>query len=389
MSEIRVNPLSVLTWNKLDFNYAKMSVDEGLKAEDGPRENNLPGGVYFKGALDEAAYRNWLAENGIEYVSEAVVAGKFPMPDEQAFPTGMGAEADKLFLDNNVPAILYEVTESIERPLRFDYSYGDGDKVLENMIIHVRRGCSFTLILNISGETGSGCVGHSLKLYLEEDAKCTLVRLQMLPKSFTYFEDCGARLENRAELKYISLQLGSAKTYLGAFFDQWGYASKLWSGLGYIGLKDHFLDHNYVDCFRGKKTVGVMRFNGVLMENAVKVSRETLDFRQYCTGADGDEEEDLLVLGEDCVNKANPLILGEEEDVSGRHAVSVGRLSQDMLFYMQTRGIDEIKAQELMVRSRVMQLASQIPDDELKKNVERYLDRLYCDRVAECAAPCK
>ena len=60
-----------------------------------------------------------------------------------------------------------------------------------------------------------------------------------------------------------------------------------------------------------------------------------------------------------------------------------------MLFYMQSRGIDEVKAQELMVRSRIMQLASQIPDDELKKNVERYLDRLYCDRVAECAAPCK
>ncbi len=54
---------------------------------------------------------------------------------------------------------------------------------------------------------------------------------------------------------------------------------------------------------------------------------------------------------------------------------------------MQSRGIDEVKAEELMVRSRIMQLASQIPDDELKKNVERYLDRLYCDRE-NCAAPC-
>ena len=387
MSEIRVNPLSVLTWNKLDLNYAKMGVDAALKAEEGPRENNLPEGVSFKGALDGAAYGKWLADNGIEYVKEAVVAGKFPMPDQQALPTGMGAEIDKLMADKNVPAILYEVSKTIEPPLRFDYTYTDGDAVLENMIIHIRKGCEITLILNIGGESGSGYVGHSLRLLLEEGAKLTLVRLQMLPKGFQYFEDAGARLMDRAELKYISLQLGSAKTYLGACFDQWGYESRLWAGLGYIGLKDSFLDHNYVDTFRGKKSVGVMRFNGVLMDNAVKVSRETLDFRQYCTGADGDEEEDLLVLGEDAVNKANPMILGEEEDVSGRHAVTVGRLSQDMLFYMQIRGIDEVKAQELMVRSRIMQLASQIPDDELKKNVERFLDRLYCDRE-NCPSPC-
>ncbi|MBQ9866554.1 MAG: SufD family Fe-S cluster assembly protein [Lachnospiraceae bacterium] len=387
MSEIRVNPLSVLTWNQLDLNHAKMDVSDGLKAESGVRDNNLPDGVAFKGMLDPAGYEEWLKANNIEYVKEAVVAGKYPMPTEQAFPTGMGAETDKLFRDKNVPAVLYEVSKSIERPLRFDYFYSDGDAILENMIVHVRRGCEFTLILNICGENGIGSVGHSLKLLLEEDAKCTLIRLQMLPAGFTYFEDAGARLKDRAELKYISLQLGSLKTYLGACFDQWGYESKLWAGLGYIGIKDSFLDYNYVDTFRGKKSVGVMRFNGVLMDNATKVSRETLDFRQYCTGADGDEEEDLLVLGEDAVNKANPMILGEEEDVSGRHAVSVGRLSQDMLFYMQSRGIDEIKAQELMVRSRIMHLASQIPDDELKKAVERYLDRLYCDRE-NCAAPC-
>ncbi len=387
MSEIRVNPLSVLTWNKLDFNHAKLSVPEGLNAEDGPRENNLPEGVSFGGILDEAAYKEWLSENGIKYVSEAVVAGKYPMPDEQAFPSGMGAEADKLFDDNNVGAVLYEVKKSIERPLRFDYFYADKDALLEKMIVHVRKGCSITLIINITGKEGSGFVGHSLRVYLEEGAKCELIRLQMLPAGFTYFEDAGVRLDDRAELKYISLQLGSRKAYLGGFFDQWGYESRVWSGLGYIGVKDSFLDHNFVDCFRGRKSEGIMRFNGVLLDNAVKVSRETLDFRQNCAGADGDEEENLLVLGEDAVNKANPMILGEEEDVSGRHAVSVGRLSADMLFYMQSRGIDEVKAEELMVRSRIMQLASQIPDDELKKNVERYLDRLYCDRE-NCAAPC-
>ena len=75
--------------------------------------------------------------------------------------------------------------------------------------------------------------------------------------------------------------------------------------------------------------------------------------------------------------------------MSGRHAVSVGRLSPDMLYYMQSRGIDEIKAQELMLRSRILAMSAQIPDEELQKAVERYLDRLYCERAQEFDAPCK
>ena len=149
-----------------------------------------------------------------------------------------------------------------------------------------------------------------------------------------------------------------------------------------------FLDYNYVDTFRGKKTQGVMRFHGVLFEKAQKVSRETLDFRQYCTDAEGDEEEDILVLGDDIVNKANPMILGEEEKVSGRHAVSIGKLSPEMLFYMQSRGIDEAKAQELMVRARIMEVASRIPDDEIYRQAGYYVDRAYCNRT-DCNGLCK
>ena len=95
----------------------------------------------------------------------------------------------------------------------------------------------------------------------------------------------------------------------------------------------------------------------------------------------------MLVLGEDAIDRANPMILGEEEDMNGRHAVTIGKLSPEMLFYMQSRGIDALTAQQLMVRASVLRVSGNIPDGEIREAADRYVDRLFCDRE-DCTAPC-
>ena len=390
MENIRkVNHLPVLTWNKLDFNRAKMPVETAFDQKSYRDEITLPEGMRYAGTLDRAAFNEWSKAHGCETVPEAIVAGKFPMYAPEQFQTGMGAEIDDLLEDAGVKTHLYEVDGRITEPVKFTYLYADGAASLESVLIHVKKGAELTLIQYFDAKEGSrGFVGSSTRVYLEEGAKMHLIKVQMLTKDFVFFDDLGVKQQKEADFNFTQLELGAHKAYLGACFDQIGEASVLRADLGYIAMPGSFLDYNYVDTFRGKKTQGVMRFHGVLFEKAQKVSRETLDFRQYCTDAEGDEEEDILVLGDDIVNKANPMILGEEEKVSGRHAVSIGKLSPEMLFYMQSRGIDEAKAQELMVRARIMEVASRIPDDEIYRQAGYYVDRAYCNRT-DCNGLCK
>jgi Fe-S cluster assembly scaffold protein SufB len=70
------------------------------------------------------------------------------------------------------------------------------------------------------------------------------------------------------------------------------------------------------------------------------------------------------------------LILCGEEDVDGRHGASIGQLSDDMLFYMETRGIDKETARKIMVRARLDSIARMIPDGDLRNAVGRYLDEI-------------
>ncbi len=370
---VKVNPLPVLTWNKQKINAAEMVWPAGLTAGVGPEGTELPDGVRLSMLKDAEA---WFGQHSLKYEKEAVVACKFACAADQTFPTGMGGGADALLKESGTETRLYEI-DGRDITLHFDYRYADGDARMDAAIFHLKAGSEATVIEYYTAEQGSGFAGTMARAWVEEGASLKLVRLQMLPEGFVFADDMGARLEKDAKMEYTSLQLGSRRLYAGAYFDQWGADSEIDAGMGYLAPAGSYLDYNYVDCFRGRNTKGTMRFHGVMEEKTEKNARETLDFRKGCTGAIGDEEEDILAMGDDVINKAVPMILGEEEDMSGRHAVTVGKLSPEMLYYMQSRGVSRKKAEEMMIRSRIGQVSHRIPDADLTAAVEQYLDTYF------------
>ena len=69
------------------------------------------------------------------------------------------------------------------------------------------------------------------------------------------------------------------------------------------------------------------------------------------------------------------MILCDEEDVSGTHGASIGRLSADELFYMQSRGISEEEARQMMSRAKITAVAHLIPLQSVQEEIESFLTR--------------
>ena len=126
----------------------------------------------------------------------------------------------------------------------------------------------------------------------------------------------------------------------------------------------------------GKKTVSSMNAGGVLRDKAHKLFRGTIDFPLGSSGAKGDENEDVLILGEDVINQTVPLILCAEEDVEGNHGASIGRPSDDVLFYLASRGLDEEEACNLMARAKLDALCSKIGGEELETLAKSCLEEV-------------
>ena len=118
-----------------------------------------------------------------------------------------------------------------------------------------------------------------------------------------------------------------------------------------------------------------MFVNGTLRGNGRKTYRGTIDFKNGCCGSKGNEMEETLLLSPTAINKSLPVILCDEEDVEGEHGATIGRLSSDILFYMQSRGISEKEAEIIMSRAKIQAAADLIPDEEIKNQISDFLDK--------------
>ena len=73
-------------------------------------------------------------------------------------------------------------------------------------------------------------------------------------------------------------------------------------------------------------------------------------------------------------NKSVPLILCEEEDVDGRHGASIGRIDPKTTLYMESRGFTPEKARRLLIHGHIGSVARSIPDKDINKAVEKYIE---------------
>jgi Fe-S cluster assembly scaffold protein SufB len=198
----------------------------------------------------------------------------------------------------------------------------------------------------------------------------------MLGSGFVHFDDIGGVCEENAVIDLIQMEMGAHKVWNGCHINLLGKEASFQDNTGYLCRYDQQYDMNYVAEQRGRKTQSEMIFRGVLMDQAQKTFRGTIDFRNGSCGSTGDEQEDTLLLSPDVINRTIPLILCQEEDVDGRHGATIGQLGEDLLFYMQTRGISAEEAKKIMVRARLESIGRLIPEDYLRGTVEDYIRKI-------------
>ena len=203
--------------------------------------------------------------------------------------------------------------------------------------------------------------------------------MQLLGQEFVQLNDVGCELGVNASFELLQLQLGAKRIYNGVRTELLGEAADFKAAIGYYGRHGQAIDMNFIANHYGKKTTCEMTADGVLQSGAKKLYRGTIDFKNGCGGAVGDEKETVLLLSDDVVNQTIPLILCSEEDVQGNHGASIGKLDENLLFYLCSRGFSEQEAVDMMAKAKIDALCRRIDDEETVQLVQRYLEGVMHD----------
>ncbi|MBR1811049.1 MAG: SufD family Fe-S cluster assembly protein [Clostridia bacterium] len=290
--------------------------------------------------------------------------------------TGMGDETARLFDGAAIPVHYFTCAPGTKTAdaLRFDFMYRDGDSVLNRFEFEIPDNCDITVAMRFSAEKETAATaGIQVKFKIGKASVVRLQQVQTLGGDVEFYNDTGVSCDDGARFELTQVVLDGKHTYIGARTSLEGTASALVSDVGYLVGRDARLDMNYVAYHTGKKTTCDINASGVLSGNAYKLFRGTIDFRNGCAGAVGNEKEDIILMDEDIVNKTIPIILCEEEDVEGNHGATIGRIDEELMFYLESRGIPADAVYDIMAKARINAVAARITDEKTRNAVTAYL----------------
>ena len=350
---IDINPIPYLTWTWLKINKDSVTYDFSLT------ENN--------GTDQQIPY-------GVSVTSGKKVETKLPEPENS-----IGKEAAHLITDATDGKIYtFEKGKAGDdtKPLVIRINV-DSNCATHN-IINAKAGTNCNVIIVYEGGPSSasatvhGCV---TKVYAEENAQVHISKVQLCDSLVNQIDDTQIVCGDRAKVTLTQIELGGSHINASFHATLAGYESKFESDTAYICSGTQFIDMNQTVVHTGKKTVCNMKTDGTVKNNTTKTYRGTIDMRKGCCGSKGNEMETTLLLSPQAIVKAAPIILCGEEDIAAEHGSTIGKLSPEMLFYMNTRGIDQATAEALLTRAKITACATSISDETIRTEINEWLNK--------------
>lgn len=340
---VTLNSLPSRTWNRLNMNESTLSLEGSFTP-------------YTPKAVWDEAQISWNPQSSRDDFSGCGFSSDV---------TALTAEAHTALAETDAGQVM-------TRPIVLTYHYAQGMRAVSRLVLHAAPDSvlSAVLLLDCPRDHSEDNVSV-LQIAVEAEARAQvhLYVAQLMGRDSLCVTELGGSCAEDATVHLTRLELGGKAAYSGAGLDLIGSGSSFHAEVGYHARAGQLLDMNYVALHHGQHTTSQMEANGTLEDGSKKIFRGTIDFQRGCRGAKGNENETVLLLGEDMVNQTIPLILCQEEDVEGNHGASIGQLDERLLFYLASRGIPAEEAQQMIARSRIQAICNKIPDETIQNMV--------------------
>lgn len=234
--------------------------------------------------------------------------------------------------------------------------------------------------LNVIVRYAEGCHQDSLtRIVAEKGSKICLIKVHEAKNCEQGVDMVTAKVAEGAEVRLISVDLAGKHLLTNYTMDLEEEAKGEMETI-YLAGEEQCYDFLYQINHIGKRSESDILLNGILEDRAKKTFKGTLNFVPGCNGSKGSELENVALLSSEARSKAVPILLCGEDDVEGNHAVSAGRLDEEALFYITSRGISTEEARRMLMYAKLAPTLDKIPSKEVQRRV---MERIGTDLVDE------
>ena len=261
--------------------------------------------------------------------------------------------------------------------IRIIYNFDDDNiNLINNIVVNATKKCKLYIVYK--SNTNKECFHNGvIKINALENSKIDVVVVNTMNKNSNNFEAYENIIESIASINYTIIDICGKNCITNYYSNILGEKAKNDLKTIYLGAENNIKDLNYIAELRGKQSFIDIDVQGALSGNAKKNFKGTIDFKKGCKKAKGNENEFCMLLSEKARSIALPMLLCTESDVEGNHSTASGKVDNEELFYIMSRGLSYNEAVKLIVKARFNKILSRIEDEDLRNEIiEKIEERL-------------
>ena len=93
-------------------------------------------------------------------------------------------------------------------------------------------------------------------------------------------------------------------------------------------------------------------------------------------GSASHQTNKIIVFDPKCYASANPFLYIDEYDVQASHAAGVGKMDEEHLYYLQSRGLTKRQAMQLITYGYLMPVVEVVDNEMIKERFELALSKV-------------
>jgi Fe-S cluster assembly protein SufD len=263
----------------------------------------------------------------------------------------------------------------IDRPLHTLTTISEGGIDTSHLLVVLDEGAEATLLSETAGggETGFHC--GAIELILKPGAKLRYVNLQNWSTGVWHFAHQKAAVGRDAQLQWTIGALGSRLAKVNQHVALVGpNAQTQVNGVMFTEGKQH-LTYNTLQHHEAPSCKSDLLYKGGLQDKSRLVWRGMIKVDVGAQKTDGYQRNDNLMLSDESRADSIPGLEIEADDVRCTHGATAGRVDEESIFYLRTRGLTRNEALRTYVAGFFQQVFDRITIESVRNALGEAIGR--------------
>ena len=301
--------------------------------------------------------------SGLEYLEKK--NGNFDTANNSPFDL-----LNTAFTDSGMCFVVDKETQ-VKIPIRILFISNGDRSIMVNPRVNIDLGesSSLTFIEQHVGDATSFFQNESVFISLENNAQLNHIRIQSNSEFTQNIANLNVNQQTNSQYDFFQLVDGSKLGRSNICVQLNGENAQCNINSLVLSKNNQHIDNNIIVNHNSPQTHSTQFVKSILFDTSSGVFNGRTVVHENAQKITANQTNKNLLLSKKAKMNSNPQLEIYADDVKCSHGSTTGKIDEDALFYLQSRGINKQDAMELMVIGFANEVLDKIPHTELKKAI--------------------